>query len=373
MLANFGAEVIKIEDPQGGDYARTMQPLIGQVGAYFLFTNAGKKSLAINLKDERGKNALLRLVARADVLIENFRPGVMQRLGLNYERLCEKNERLIYVALTGYGQNGPDAARAGHDINYLSLGGVLDGIRSADGVPVIPGIQIADLAGGSMPAVIGTLLALAARAKTGKGQLVDVSMFDGLLTLLHIPLADYFATGRHGGELLTGRYACYQVYEARDGRWLSVGALEPKFWETLCRVLGCQHLISYQYADDARQVASIRELAAIFRTRDAREWAAMFEEQDACVSMIKNIGELTQDAHVKARQMLRGVSLPVEWGGGGIQQVGVAPKLSETPGAVGGVAPLLGQHSRELLLRFGLSPTEVNELERARVVRVGES
>src|SRR5439155_15441819 len=216
MLANFGAEVIKVEEP-GGDYARHMPPLVDAEGAVFRATNRGKKRIDLNLKATEDMQTLLRLAAEADVLIEGFRPGVMKQLGLGYETLRTVNERLIYVSLTGYGQTGPYSAMAGHDINYIAMGGLLD-ITGA-----IPGAQIADLAGGSMQAVIGILLALEARHKTGRGQFVDVAMLDGVRWLLTLPLAVYSATGeipRAGDTRLSGRYACYQTYQASDGRWL---------------------------------------------------------------------------------------------------------------------------------------------------------
>src|SRR5260370_1310170 len=211
LLANFGAEVIKIEEP-GGDYARSMPPLVDGEGAVFRATNRGKKSIALNLKTADGKETLRRLAQQADILIEGFRPGVMKRLGLGYETLGAVNERLIYVSLTGYGQTGPYAAMAGHDINYIAMGGLLD-ITGA-----IPGAQIADLAGGSMQAVIGILLALAARQKSGRGQFVDVSMLDGVAWLMTLPLAVHSATGeipQAGAAPLFGPYPSYQTFPAR--------------------------------------------------------------------------------------------------------------------------------------------------------------
>ena len=246
LLANFGADVIKIEEPTG-DYARHMPPLVDGEGAVFRATNRGKKSLALDLKTEDGKQALRKLAAGADVLIEGFRPGVMTRLGLDYEALGPLNERLIYVSLTGYGQTGPLAGVAGHDINYIALGGLLDITGS------IPGAQIADLAGGSMQAAIGILLALLARQKTGRGQFVDVSMLDGVA--LEPAGASSRGLRRHrrplptaGSTALSGRFACYHTYRAADGRWLAVGALEPKFWAALCGKLGRPDLIADQFA-----------------------------------------------------------------------------------------------------------------------------
>jgi crotonobetainyl-CoA:carnitine CoA-transferase CaiB-like acyl-CoA transferase len=318
LLANFGAEVIKIEEPGGGDYARQMPPLIDDEGAVFRATNRGKKSIVLDLKTADGKATLERLAAQADVLIEGFRPGVMQRLGLDYETLRPLNERLIYVSLTGYGQTGPNAAMAGHDINYIALGGLLD-ITGA-----IPGAQIADLAGGSLQAVIGVLLALAARHKTGRGQFVDVSMLDGVTWLLALPLAVYSATREipaPGATMLSGRYACYQTYRAGDGRWLAAGALEPKFWAALCGKLGCPEFIPDQFAEGERQAEIVESLRKIFQTKSAAEWLELFRGSDVCVTLVRNIAEVDAD---------RGSE--------------VIPKLSDTPGRAGDRPPRLDEH-----------------------------
>jgi crotonobetainyl-CoA:carnitine CoA-transferase CaiB-like acyl-CoA transferase len=320
LLANFGAEVIKIEEPGCGDYARNMPPLVDGEGAVFRATNRGKKSIALNLKTVDGKETLRRLAQQADILIEGFRPGVMKRLGLGYETLRAVNERLIYVSLTGYGQSGPYAAMAGHDINYIALGGLLD-ITGA-----IPGAQIADLAGGSLQAVIGILLALAARQNTGRGQFVDVSMLDGVAWLLAIPRAVYAATGeiaKPGATTLSGRYACYHTYRAADGRWLAVGALEPKFWAALCLKLGRPEFIAGQFAEGERQETIIRALLKIFQTKPAAEWLDEFRDADVCVTLVRNVAELAADPQLNAREVI--------------------PVLSDTPGRIGERPPRLGE------------------------------
>jgi crotonobetainyl-CoA:carnitine CoA-transferase CaiB-like acyl-CoA transferase len=319
LLANFGAEVIKIEEP-GGDYARHMPPLVDGEGAVFRATNRGKKSLALNLKTADGKAALRRMAAQADILIEGFRPGVMQRLGLDFEALRSLNERLIYVSLTGYGQTGPYATLAGHDINYIALGGLLD-ITGA-----IPGAQIADLAGGSMQAVIGILLALAARQKTGRGQFVDVSMLDGVAWLLTLPLAVYAATGKipeAGATRLSGLYACYQTYETSDGRWLAVGALEPKFWAALCEKLGRPEFVADQYSEGPRQERLIEDLRKIFRGKSSTGWLELFRGADVCVTLVRNVGEVAADQALRSSEVI--------------------PKLSDTPGRAGDRPPRLGE------------------------------
>lgn len=262
ILADHGAEVIEIQRPGQPDYAPLPQ------------IHRGKKTVALNLKEPQDQHAFLDLVDRADVLLEGFRPGVMDRLGLGYETLRRRNPGLIYTALTGYGQTGPYAQMAGHDLNYLALAGALD-------PPAIPVVQIADLAGGSLPAVIRILLALEERRRTGHGQFVDVSMLDGVTALMVVP--------RSGLDILTGRYACYRCYQARDGRWLAVGALEPQFWANLCRGLGCEAFLPDQFAGPARQAEIIAELERRFRERDAEDWWAQFRDQDACLTPVRTL------------------------------------------------------------------------------------
>lgn len=292
FLADFGAEVIKIEPPTG-DPARFVPPMVDGESALFAEINRGKKSVIADLKRDRDRRAVLELAASADVVMEGFRPGVMDRLGLGYDVLSARNPRLVYVAITGFGQKGADALRAGHDINYLALAGALDLIGLPAGPLVIPGFQIADI-GGALHAVIGTLLALAAREKTGRGQFVDVSMTNAVASLMLLPLAIFNATGcspRRADERLSGRYGCYGVYETADRRWVAVGALEVKFWAALCRELDCEEFIADQFAEGERREAIRSHLAAVFRTRTAGEWEDCFRGKDVCVSAVLTLAE----------------------------------------------------------------------------------
>jgi len=360
MLADFGADVIKVEEPGGGDPARRMSG-----GAYFLATNRNKRSLAVDLKREAGRELLLRLVARADVLVEGFRPGVMDRLGLGYGRLRESHRRLIYCAITGYGQDGPYRARAGHDINYLGVAGVLGINGVAGGPPAVPGVQVADLAGGSLPAVVGVLLALAARGATGEGQMVDVSMTDGALALMLLPLAEYFATGvapARGRQGLSGRYACYRVYETHDGRHLALGALEPKFWENVCRALGREDLIALQFAEGEEQAGAIAALAAVFRTRTAAEWLALFDGVDACISPVNDVAEALADPQLCHRGLVATE--------GNLSQVAPTVRLSATPGEIRTPPPRLGEHTRSILAALGYAEEEIGALAGQGVIGV---
>ncbi len=370
MLGDFGADIIKIEEPGMGDPARQSRAGIKQPGAYFLATNRNKRSVTINLKHERGREIFLRLVAEADVVVEGFRPGVMDRLGVGYETLKAINPRLIYCAITGYGQDGPYRLKAGHDANYLSVAGLLSVNGPKGGPPVLSGVQLADLAGGSLHAVIGVLLALQARARTGEGQMVDVSMMDGSLALMYVPFASYLANGtqpQRGNEGLSGRYACYQIYETKDGRHLSLGALEPKFWENACRVLGREDFIEKCFSNSAQEemIAAFRE---IFKTRTAAEWLAAFEAVDTCVALINDIAEMIDDPQVRHRGLIAEIEHPEA---GKIKQIAPTVKLSVTPGEMRLPPPLLGEHTREILQSVGYTDEMIESLAREGVISSG--
>jgi crotonobetainyl-CoA:carnitine CoA-transferase CaiB-like acyl-CoA transferase len=340
-LAHFGAEVIKIEEPERGDYARWMPPYLDGQGAVFGMLNRGKKSVTLDLRSADDREAFLKLAATADVLVESFRPGTMERWGLGYATLRACNGRIIYVSITGYGQAGPWTHLAGHDVNYLALAGALDLTGACGGAPAIPGIQIADLAGGALQAVAGVLLALVARAQTGRGQAVDVSMVDGVAWLMPVALGMYAATGQtpaRGDGVLTGRYACYRVYETADGRWVAVGALEPKFWARLCRALRCEQFTADQFAEGARREEIIAEVARIFRTRKAEEWFERLLPWDCCVTPVRTVAETAAYFGLAPGDSV------------------VAPKLSETPGRLGSDLPQLGEHTDELLGRADPQP-----------------
>jgi crotonobetainyl-CoA:carnitine CoA-transferase CaiB-like acyl-CoA transferase len=372
MLGDFGADIIKIEEPGIGDPARQSRAGIKQPGAYFLATNRNKRSVTVNLKHERGREIFLKLAEKADVVVEGNRPGVMDRLGVGYETLKRINPRLIYCAITGYGQDGPYRLRAGHDANYLSVAGLLSVNGPKGGPPVLSGVQLADLAGGSLHAVVGVLLALQARERTGEGQLVDVSMMDGSLALMYVPFASFLANGsqpERGNEGLSGRYACYQIYETKDGRYLSLGALEPKFWENACRVLGREDFIEQCFKSGAQEemIAAFRE---IFKTRTASEWLYAFENVDTCVALINDIAEMIDDPQVRHRGLVAEIEHPEA---GRIKQIAPTVKLSATPGEMRSPPPLLGQHTREILKSVGYTDEMIESLAREGVVSLKSS
>lgn len=369
MLGDFGAEIIKIEEPGIGDPARHSRAGIKQPGAYFLATNRNKRSVTINLKHERGREVFLKLVEKADALVEGFRPGVMDRLGVGYETLKALNPRLIYCAITGYGQDGPYRLRAGHDANYLSVAGLLGVNGPKEGAPTLSGVQLADLAGGSLHAVIGVLLALQARARTGVGQFVDVSMTDGSLSMMYVPFASFLANGaqpQRGNEGLSGRYACYQIYETKDGRYLSLGALEHKFWENACRVLGREDFIGKCFNDGAQEemIAVFRET---FKTRTAAEWLAAFENVDTCVALVNDIAEMLEDPQIKHRGLIAEVEHPTE---GRLKQIAPTVKLSATPGEIWLPPPRLGEHTREILKSLDYGDEIIESLAREGAISI---
>lgn len=367
LLADFGADVIKVEDPSLGDYARWSEPKQGDMGAMFHALNRNKKSLSLNLKTEKGREIFRQLVKEADVLVESFRPGVMDRLGVGYESLNEINPRLIYCAITGYGQDGPYAHLPGHDINYLSYAGMLDlqGVRG--GPPFVPAVQVADIGGGALMAGMGILMALLARDRTGKGQFVDISMMDGVISWMPV-LSDFLATGRlprRGEMVLSGGKACYGVYETADGRYLSVGALEPKFWEVFCQEIGKPEFISRLNAPLDEQERMKESIAAVMKTKTLAEWMDIFRDKDTCVAPVLNLEEAVQNPQVKHRQMVMEVQHPSL---GMIRQVGFPIKLSETPAQYRHSAPKLGEHNEEILTQLGYSAADIEQLRKERVI-----
>ncbi len=368
ILASFGADVIKIEKPGEGDYMREYLPQTQGFNATFLTINRGKRSIALDLRKSAGKEVFRALVMRSDVVLDGFRPGVMDKLGLGYENLSELNPKIVYAALTGYGQTGPNAQQAGHDLNYLALSGMLDLLGDTDGVPLVPGIQIADVAAGALPTVIGILLALQHRTKSKAGQMVDISMFDSLLGLMPVQVANYTATKRRpkrGHERLFGRYACYNIYPVRNGRFMVVAALEPKFWAGLCTAIDREDLIQDQYVEGHAQDILIAELTRIFQKKQVDEWMEIFAEFDACVTEVRELSRSVQDDNVTQR----GLITPIRGKDGEVyEQLGVFPKLSDAPGYIAGNAPKRGEHTRQILKSLKYPAKQIDELVAAEVV-----
>ena len=364
LLADFGADVVKVEDTGMGDYVRWAPPLygddaqqaLGTRSALYLSLSRNKRSIRLDLKSDGGRDALLRLVRRCDVVLEGFRPGVLDRLGVGYERMSDENPGLVYCAITGYGQTGPNTDRAGHDMNYLGLIGLLGMTGEPDGRPIQSAGQIADLGGGALMAVFGVMAALHEARRSGRGQLVDVSMADGALSWLAMVAGAYLCDGevpKRGEGQLTGRFVCYLPYEASDG-YITMGALEPQFWARFCAGVGREDLVSKQYEPTGSEVWA--EIAEIFSSRTRSEWKAFNDEHDAMIEPVLDLDEALDSALVREREMV------VEWeqpGIGPVRQLGVAVKMSRTPGTVHAPAPALGEHTEEVLREAGFSDEEI--------------
>jgi alpha-methylacyl-CoA racemase len=353
VLADFGAEVIKIERPGAGDWARLVPPLDPETGESLLFKalNRGKMSLALNLQSDEGRAILLRLVENADVVVESFRPGVMERLGLGYERLSAITPRLIYCALTGYGGSGPYRQRAGHDLNYIGLAGLLDLSGPRDGPPAIPGAPVADVSG-ALWAAIGVLLALLAREHTGLGQRVEASLLGGALACLPVALAEGQGNApiARGSGYLTGGVVCYNVYRTQDDALVTLAALEPRFWGSFCHAVGREHLQGQQLAPAVRGQPAYDELCDLFRSRTRQAWTAALAGIETCCEPVYSLDEALAAAPVQALGMLRdGQVLP-------------AVRLSETPISPIRPAPALGEHTGQLLGPLGYDEIAVEEL-----------
>src|SRR5438552_882810 len=304
-LADLGADVIKIENTGAGDYAREMGRTREGMSDFFRLVNRNKRAIRLDLKRPQGREVFLRLAKGADVLVEGFRPGAMAKLSIGYEALAAVNPRLVYCSITGYGQDGPYADRAGHDVNYIGYAGVGDRIGTAE-APVVPNFQIADLLGGALTPVMGILAALIDARSSGRGRHVDVAMTDAVFAHAILPLVGFLERGKvpgRGTGMLGGGLPCYNVYRTRDGRYMAVGALERKFWETLCDILGCPELKGKHivYGEEARPVRE--RLAAIFASRAQREWAELFARADCCVSPILTLDEALANEQLRARGM----------------------------------------------------------------------
>src|SRR6266567_873393 len=372
MMADFGADVIKVEEPESGDYGRFMPPH-GPDGMslYFTAINRNKRSITLNLKKEEGRDVFLRLVRDADVVLESFRPGVMDRLGLGYEQLKAVQPGIIYCAISGYGQDGPYRLRAGHDLNYAGYAGLLHYNRGVQGEPAMPPTQLADLAGGSYMAVIGILTAVVGRAQTGEGRKIDVSMTEGVMSLLPLVATAYLNTGkapRPGHSRLDGGLPCYNIYETKDGKHVTLAALEPKFWYTFCTRVGHLELLPFHMPvgpverDEAMDI-----LRALFKTKTRDEWIAELADIDACLGPVYSIDEALNDKQAQARGVsVTGQELPET--GETFRTLPSFPRISGVENEQRYAPPGLGEHTGELLRETGYSDKEIEQFRAAGVI-----
>jgi crotonobetainyl-CoA:carnitine CoA-transferase CaiB-like acyl-CoA transferase len=362
LLGDLGADVIKLEQPGEGDGGRHSDPKQGDVGAIFLLISRNKRSLTLNLKAPEGKELFLRLVRTADVVFETFRPGVMERLGLGYERLAEENPRLVYASLSGFGQEGPYRDRAGHDLNYLALAGIIGLNGAAASGPVPPAVQVADLGGASLVAM-GILAALLARERTGRGQRVDASLFGAAMAWLPTLASSLFATGRSpqlGEPVLAGGLPHYAVYATLDGRYVTLAALEPKFLQAFLEKVERPELLPLAYGSTDERQQLRTELAALFALRTQAEWEALLSDVDTCFAPVRTVQEAVDDPHVQACGMISAVTHPRL---GIIPQLGVPLALSDTPAAIRRPPPDLGEHTAEVLAEVGVDAARLADLK----------
>jgi crotonobetainyl-CoA:carnitine CoA-transferase CaiB-like acyl-CoA transferase len=376
ILADLGADVIRIEEPgpptgrraeqAGGADTRAQENRFGSSPYNALARN--KKSIGINLKSGPGKEIYLRLAQRADVIVEEYRPGVAKRLGIDYEKLSARNGRLIYCAITGFGQTGPYRDQVGHDINYIATAGVLSLFGRPGQPPTIPHNLIADYAAGGMNGAIGVLAAIVARNQTGRGQYVDISMMDGSLALLAQAFSTFFANHkvpRRGESINDGGIPNYNVYLTKDEKYITIAAIEPWFFANLCRALGREDFIPHEY-DSGKRAEIARVFTETFRTKTRDEWFEILSKSDICVGRMLTLDEVADDPQVQARNMIVEVEAP---SGRKVRQVGISAKFSGTPGSIRSLAPQLGQHTEEILGELGYGKEDVERWREAGAIK----
>ncbi|HET7342131.1 MAG TPA: CaiB/BaiF CoA-transferase family protein [Methylomirabilota bacterium] len=374
MLADMGADVLKIDTPEP-DSSHDAQWVRRTIHA---FVNRNKRSMALNMKAPEGQAIFRKLARTADVIVEGFRPGVMDRLGAGYQALRAENPRLIYCSLSGFGQDGPYRDYPAHDMNYLSLAGVLNLIGEAGSKkPVIPLNLVADYAGASLHGALGIVLALFARERTGRGQHVDVSYLDTTLSLLAATpnMRFFFSDGvapRRGEGFLGGSYPYYAIYETRDGKLLTIGCTEPWLWENFCKAIGHPEFARFARQPDqfvraanAEESAAREAIEAIIKTRDRDDWYEFLVKRDVCVGKVYDVEEMVKDPQINHRQMIVDVEHPTH---GRVRQFGIAIKMSETPGTIRSAAPLTGEHTEAILKDLGVGADEIAALRARKVI-----
>jgi alpha-methylacyl-CoA racemase len=363
LLADLGAEVIKVEDTTGGDYLRAFSPFIGGQSAYFLALNPGKKSLALNLKAGRGREVFLRLASASQVILEGFRPGTVDRLGIGFEAVRAVNPAIVYCSISGYGQDGPFRDRAGHDLNYIARAGILGLTGTETGQPAIPPVQIADLSSG-MYAAVAILAALRESERSGQGRYLDIGMMDSAMSWLIMTVAEFSAgeRGARGRLHLTGKYPCYHVYRTKDGQEVTLAALEDKFWADFLRAAGRPDLAGIQYSEEP---AAFAALAEVFAGRTRAEWEALARGGDFCSEPVMTLEEALEDLQVRRRGMVRMTHV------GEDPAIELGNPLRRLDGAVPGPPPAHGEHTRAVLREIGYTDADLADLEAAGVILSG--
>jgi crotonobetainyl-CoA:carnitine CoA-transferase CaiB-like acyl-CoA transferase len=381
ILGDLGADVIKVGTApgvsgRGGGVGMMLTADEEKKVAAFDALNRNKRSIGLDLKSDKGREIFYKLAQTADVVVEGFRPGVVKRLGVDYEKIKTINPRTVYCSLSGYGQDGPYSNFSGHDINYISIAGALNILGAPDRPPAVPLNLLADFAGASLHGVIGILTALVARDKTGKGQYVDIAYTDGAMSLMTWFFSSYFAGGckfNRGETWLHGAYPYYGVYEAKDGKYISIGCVEPWFWENLCRALGKEEYIPYCISPEHflhkpegekwEEVSSY--LKKVFMTRTRDEWFEFLTGKDVPVGKVNTFDEVFNDPQVLHRKMVLEIDHPTL---GKVKHPGIAVKLSDTPGKVRSLAPIAGEHTEEILRELGYNKSQIGKLRQSSVI-----
>lgn len=366
ILGDLGAEVIKIHDPKLESRGGPIKLQFPELPLFPGLRNC--RFMGLNLKVKEGLRVFRKLVETADVVTESYRPGVVERLGVDYDTVRKLNRRIVYASITGFGQDGPYRDRVGHDINYISIGGLLGMTGKRGGTPAIPGTLIADFAAGGMTAAIGILAALTARGRTGEGQFVEVSMTDAVVALMAEWINEYLMGApvpEKGETMFTGLWPWYNVYKTKDGKYISVGAVEPWFYANLCRLLGREDLVALQYAEGEQRERAFESFRRTFLTKTRDEWVDILRAEDTCVAPVYSIDELVSDPHLLARRTICEIPHPRL---GRVKQVGPIVRLSASPFAARNWTKRLGEHTEEILLELGYSRGRIDRLRAVGVI-----
>ena len=367
MLGDLGADIIKVHEPDPERRGGLVKYALPDAPGFPGIRNC--RTIGLDLKGEEGRRIFHELASTADVVMESYRPGVVERLGVDYDTVREVNPRIVYASLSGYGQDGPYRDAVGHDINYISIGGLLGMTGASDGPPAVPGTLVADFAAGGMAAAIGIMAALMAREKTDRGQFVDVAITDGIVEMMSMYINPYLLYGmldKRGETMFTGRYPWYNVYQTRDGKYISIAAFEPWFYVNLCHILGREDFIEHQFAEGDKREEILRYFVETFLTRTRDEWVEALRQKDTCVGPVYSIDEVVSDAHLLARGMIRDMPHPAL---GSVRQVGSMLKLSESPFHVRNWCTRFGEHTDEILLELGYDAARIAALREAGAVK----
>jgi crotonobetainyl-CoA:carnitine CoA-transferase CaiB-like acyl-CoA transferase len=366
LLGDLGADIIKIHEPDVQQHGGLIKYMLPDWPGFPGLRNC--RVMGLNLKTSEGRNIFYKLVQSADVVLESYRPGVTKRLGIDYKTIAKINPRVVYVSITGYGQTGPYRYLVGHDINYISVGGLLGITGYSDDGPAIPGIPVADFAAGGMVAAIHILAALRQRDRTGRGQLADVSLTDGIVGMMAIWINAYLTWGilaERGRTWLSGKWPWYNVYRTKDGKYLSVGAFEPHFYANLCRLLGSEDFIEHQFTEGKKGEEIYRCFRKKFLTKTRDEWVATLRQDDTCVAPVYAIDELVSDPQLRARKIIDELPHPTL---GRVKQVGSILRLSDSPFRVRNWSMRFGQHTQEILAEVGYKQARIEAWRRKRVI-----